>query len=111
MAPEQRPHDGTFVPGDAPSQSLRWAVECIAKAGTLGIIGVYPPKAETFPIGQAMNKNLSINAGNCNHRAYIPKLLEMVRTGVIDPVKVLTKVQPMTNAIEAYEHFDRREAG
>ena len=46
---EQHPHDGAFVPGDAPSQSLRWGVECIAKAGTLGIIGVYPPKAERFP--------------------------------------------------------------
>ena len=111
LAPEQHPHDGAFIPGDAPSQSLRWNVECLAKAGTLGIIGVYPPKAETFPIGQAMNKNLTINGGNCNHRAYVPKLLEMVRTGVIDPVRVLTKVQPMTNAIEAYEHFDRREAG
>ena len=111
VAPEQHPHDGAFIPGDAPSQSLRWSVECIAKAGTLGIIGVYPPTAGSFPIGQAMNKNLTINAGNCNHRAYIPKLLEMVRTGVIDPIKVLTKVQPMTGAIEAYEHFDRREAG
>lgn len=111
VAPEQHPHDGTFMPGDGPSQALQWAVEVAAKAGTLGIIGVYPPKAETFPIGRAMNKNLTINMGNCNHRAYIPKLLEMVRTGVIDPVKVLTKVQPMTGAIEAYEHFDRREAG
>ena len=71
---------------------------------TLGIIGVYPPAAESFPIGKAMNKNLSINAGNCNHRAYIPKLVEMVRIGVIDPVTVLTKVQPLTDAIEAYEH-------
>ena len=112
VAPEQHPHDdGTFTPGDGPSQALQWAVECIAKAGTLGIIGVYPPAAESFPIGKAMNKNLSINAGNCNHRAYIPKLVEMVRVGVIDPVKVLTEVQPLTGAIEAYKHFDKREAG
>jgi len=112
VAPQQHPHkDGTFTPGDGPSQVLQWAVECIAKAGTLGIIGVYPPAAESFPIGKAMNKNLSMNAGNCNHRAYIPKLVEMVRTGVIDPVQVLTKVEALTDAIEAYEHFDRREAG
>ena len=32
-------------------------------------------------------------------------------TGVIDPAKVLTKVQPLTGAIEAYSHFDKREAG
>jgi threonine dehydrogenase-like Zn-dependent dehydrogenase len=111
IAPEQHPHDGAFVPGDAPSQALEWAVKCIAKAGTLGIIGVYPPTATTFPIGAAMNKNLTINAGNCNHRAYVPKLIELVRMGAIDPVKILTKVEPLTNVIEAYEHFDRREAG
>lgn len=31
--------------------------------------------------------------------------------GRIDPVRVLTKVEPITNAVEAYEHFDRREPG
>ena len=111
IAPEQHPHDGTFVPGDAPSQALQWAVECVAKAGTLGIIGVYPPSDQFFPIGAAMNKNLTINAGNCNHRAYIPELIEMVRIGRIDPLQVLTKVEPLTNVIDAYERFDRREAG
>ncbi len=111
VAPEQHPQDGNWVPGDGPSQVLQWAVECIAKAGTLGIIGVYPPSAQSFPIGQAMNKNLSMNAGNCNHRAYIPALVEMVRMGRIDPLQVLTKVEGLTGAIEAYEHFDKRESG
>src|SRR5205085_8033498 len=41
VAPEQHPHDGNWQPGDAPSQVLRWAVEALAKAGTLSIIGVY----------------------------------------------------------------------
>ncbi|MBV9539380.1 MAG: glutathione-dependent formaldehyde dehydrogenase [Acidisphaera sp.] len=111
IAPEAKPRDGTWVPGDAPSQALRWAVESLAKAGTLGIIGVYPPTMQHFPIGMAMNKNLSINAGNCNHRAYVPKLVEMVRMGRIDPTSVLTKTAPLTGAIEAYQHFDRRESG
>lgn len=33
VAPKQHAHDGNWVPGDGPSQALRWAVECIAKAG------------------------------------------------------------------------------
>jgi threonine dehydrogenase-like Zn-dependent dehydrogenase len=111
VAPETHPHDENWIPGGAPSQVLRWAVESIAKAGTLGIIGVYPPSDQSFPIGQAMNKNLSINAGNCNHRAYLPHLVEMVRMGRIDPLRVLPKVEPLTNVIEAYERFDRRESG
>ena len=39
------------------SQALIWAVQALAKAGTLAVIGVYPQTARSFPIGQAMNKN------------------------------------------------------
>ena len=60
-------------------------MEALAKAGTLSIIGVYPPTVRRFPIGQAMNKNLTIKMGNCNHRKYIPRLIELVRAGAVDP--------------------------
>jgi threonine dehydrogenase-like Zn-dependent dehydrogenase len=42
---------------------------------------------------------------------YIPKLVEMVRCGAIDPKKILTQIEPMTSAIDAYKAFDRRQAG
>ncbi len=111
IAPEQNVRDGNWIPGDAPSQALSWAVEALAKAGTLSIIGVYPPTARVFPIGKAMNKNLTVNMGNCNHRKYIPDLVELVRTGAIVPSKILSQVEDLTNAIEAYEAFDKREPG
>jgi threonine dehydrogenase-like Zn-dependent dehydrogenase len=41
-------------------------------------MGVYPVTMQYFTIGKALNKNLKINAGNCNHRKYIPMLLEKV---------------------------------
>jgi threonine dehydrogenase-like Zn-dependent dehydrogenase len=64
-----------------------------------------------FPIGQAMNKNLRINGGNCNHRKYIPILLEKVKSGEIDPEKILTNEVNLASAIDAYESFDKREDG
>ncbi len=85
VAPETNPKGPNWHPGDAPSQSLIWAVESIAKAGTLSLIGVYSPPAQNFPIGQAMNKNLVMRMGNTPHRAYIPRLVDMVRNGTIDP--------------------------
>jgi threonine dehydrogenase-like Zn-dependent dehydrogenase len=88
-----------------------WAVKSLAKAGTLGIIGVYPPSDMFFPIGAAMNKNLTINMGNCNHRTYIPKLVEKVAAGTTDPTLVLSNVEPMSDAIEAYKQFDLRRPG
>jgi threonine dehydrogenase-like Zn-dependent dehydrogenase len=110
-APQTAEQDGSWKPGDAPSQALRWAVEGLAKAGTLSIIGVYPPTMEAFPIGAAMNKNLTINMGNCNHRKYIPHLVELVRTGAVVPSAVLSQVQDIEDAVDAYRCFDQRHTG
>jgi threonine dehydrogenase-like Zn-dependent dehydrogenase len=110
VAPEHR-DDGQWTPGDAPSMALRWAVRCVAKAGTIGIIGVYPPQAHAFPIGEAMNKNLTVKAGNCNHRRYVPRLVELVRSGVVDPQTVLTQLEDVGGALDAYEAFDDRRPG
>jgi threonine dehydrogenase-like Zn-dependent dehydrogenase len=111
IAPETHPHRDNWHPGDGPSQALSWAVDALAKAGTLSIIGVYPDSATTFPIGKAMNKNLTMKMGNCNHRRYVPELVEMVRSGLVDPTAILTQRRPLRSAIEAYEAFDRRKAG
>jgi threonine dehydrogenase-like Zn-dependent dehydrogenase len=111
IAPKQNVRDGNWEPGSAPSIVLDWAVEALAKAGTLSIIGVYPPSVKRFPIGEAMNKNLKVHMGNCNHRAYIPKLVEMVRMRAIQPTRILTQTGPLLSAIEAYKSFDKREPG
>ena len=58
-----------------------------------------------------MNKNLTIKMGNCNHRRYIPKLIDLVRTGVIDPTQIPTQAEPLSSAIEAYREFDLRHRG
>ena len=47
--------------------------------------------------------------GNCNHRRYDARLIELVRSGTVDPVRILSKIVPMQNAVEAYKAFDRRE--
>jgi threonine dehydrogenase-like Zn-dependent dehydrogenase len=111
IAPEAKAGNGHWVPGDAPSQALSWCVEALAKAGTLSVIGVYPPQAKNFPIGKAMNKNLTLQMGNCNHRKYIPMLIDKVRAGMVDPQDVLTQVEPLTSVIEAYEAFNERRSG
>lgn len=102
---------GDWRPGDAPSLPLVWAVELVRKGGTVSIVGVYPETHRRFPLGKAMNRNLSLRMGNCPHRRYVPTLLDLVRSGRIDPARVLEKHRPMTDAIEAFRHFDRREPG
>ncbi|HEY4547505.1 MAG TPA: aldehyde dehydrogenase, partial [Pedomonas sp.] len=67
--------------------------------------------ARVFPIGEAMNKNLAINMGNCNHRRYIPHLIELVRSKAIDPTDILTHAVPLGSALDAYKAFDLRRTG
>jgi threonine dehydrogenase-like Zn-dependent dehydrogenase len=111
VTPERNVSNGNWIPGDAPTQALDWAVAALAKAGTLGIIGVYPPNDRFFPIGVAMNKNVTLKMGNCNHRAVTPALVERVRNGSFDPLRVLTTREPLMNVIEAYKAFDKRQPG
>jgi threonine dehydrogenase-like Zn-dependent dehydrogenase len=102
---------GNWTPGDAPSQVLQWAVQSLAKAGTLSVIGVYPETMTRFPIGMAMMKNLTVQMGNCPHRKYLPQLVKLVEDETVDPTIILTEIEPLTDAIEAYKAFDKREAG
>jgi threonine dehydrogenase-like Zn-dependent dehydrogenase len=111
VAADASPDGEQWNPGDAPGQALRWAVEAAAKAGTISVVGVYPPSFTSFPIGAAMNKNLTINMGNCNHRRYTHELLRLVETGEIDPAKILTQREPLSAVIDAYKAFDARRPG
>jgi threonine dehydrogenase-like Zn-dependent dehydrogenase len=111
VAPQQHPHGDNWHPGQAPSQAQQWAINVLAKAGTLAIIGVYPPSDTSFPIGLAMNKNLTIRMGNCNHRKYIPHLIELVQSGIIDPARLVTQMESMESVIDAYKAFDTRSPG
>jgi threonine dehydrogenase-like Zn-dependent dehydrogenase len=73
-----------------PSVALSWSLEAVAKAGTISIIGVYG-EVDSYPIGKAMEKNLTLTMGNCNHRRYIPHLVELVRNGTFNPAEILTR--------------------
>ncbi|QCR40821.1 glutathione-dependent formaldehyde dehydrogenase [Microbacterium sp. SGAir0570] len=111
VAPDIAPQGDLWRPGDAPSQASRWAVEMVAKYGRIGIIGVYSPLAEVYPIGQAMNKNLTVRMGNCDHHSVTPPLIDMVAAGVFDPTALITAHETLAGVIDAYEAFDRREPG
>lgn len=72
------------------------------------------PISDIWPtgyFGAAMNKNLTIRMGNCNHRKYIPHLIDLAANGTVDPTKVLTEIETMPDAIEAYKAFGQRRPG
>ncbi|MFW6324061.1 MAG: zinc-dependent alcohol dehydrogenase [Desulfovibrionales bacterium] len=111
VAPRARPKGDLWKPGQGPSQALDWALECIAKAGTLSVIGVYPQSVEFFPWGKAMMMNLTLKAGNCPHRRYLRKLVHLVESGAVRPEQIISQVKSLDAIVEAYKSFDTREPG
>ena len=111
VAPETNPSGSNWNPGDAPGQALEWAVQVAAKGATIGVIGVYPPTMTAFPIGMAMNKNLTVNMGNCNHRRYLHELIDVVASGRMSLSPNITQQETLDTIIDAYEAFDRRDPG
>jgi threonine dehydrogenase-like Zn-dependent dehydrogenase len=96
---------------DAPSQAAEWAVEAVAKAGTVGVIGVYPQTARSWPIGIALNRNLTVKLGNCPHRALLPELIDLIAADALDPARVLTQDKQLDDVLDAYRRFDQHQSG
>ncbi|UPG88269.1 hypothetical protein L2Y96_12650 [Luteibacter aegosomaticola] len=54
-----------------------------------------------------MNTNLTLRMGNCNHRNYIPRLVELVRSGQAVPTAIVIEREPLSDAIGGYKQFDK----
>jgi threonine dehydrogenase-like Zn-dependent dehydrogenase len=91
--------------------ALFWAIYTVRKGGRIAIIGAYAPPANLFPVGIAMNKNLTLRAGQCNVRRYMPHLLDLIRQGIIHPEEIITHRLPLEEAPRGYRLFARKQDG
>jgi threonine dehydrogenase-like Zn-dependent dehydrogenase len=91
--------------------AVRQAILCCRKGGTVSIPGVYGGLADKIPLGALMNKGLTIKTGQTHVHKYVPKLLESIRQGCIDPSFVVTHRLPLEEAPRAYEIFRAKEDG
>jgi threonine dehydrogenase-like Zn-dependent dehydrogenase len=92
--------------GDA----LRQAILAVRKGGTLSILGVYGVM-DKFPIGVIMNKGLTVRTAQQHGQKYVPKLLEHVRRGELDPSFLATHQFSLEQAPHAYSVFKHKQDG
>jgi threonine dehydrogenase-like Zn-dependent dehydrogenase len=100
-----------WAKGDAPQMPLEGALEMVAKAGHISVVGLYPDGFKDFDFGKAFGKNVTIRMGDCPHRRYLPKLVRMVASGLLHPSRILTKRLAFAEAIDAYKAFDKHQEG
>jgi len=90
--------------------ALREAIIACRKGGTLSVLGVYG-LMDKFPIGVIINKGMTVRAAQQHGQKYVPRLLEHVARGEIDPTYVVTHRMSLEDAPRGYEMFKNKEDG
>jgi threonine dehydrogenase-like Zn-dependent dehydrogenase len=90
---------------------LRQAIMACRKGGTVSIPGVYGGLLDKVPLGAAFAKGLTFKMGQTHVHRYLPRLLEYVQQGAIDPSFVVSHRLRLEDAPIAYEVFKRKEEG
>lgn len=89
--------------------ALSWAIQAVRRGGHVVIVGVYGPPWNLIPMGDAMNKGLTIRAAQCNVRRYMPHLLKLIRQKVLDPQAIVSHRLPLEEAEHAYHLFSEKK--
>lgn len=85
--------------------ALHWAINSVKKGGIVSIVGVYGPTDNLVPIGNVLNKGLTIRANQASVKRLLPKLIEHVQNGIINPKEIITHRFPLEEIADAYRIF------
>jgi len=85
--------------------ALRQAILACRKGGRLSIPGVYGGFADKFPLGQLMEKGLSVKSGQTHVQRYSGELLDMIQAGKFDTVSLISHHASLEDAAEMYRHW------
>lgn len=88
--------------------ALQWAINSVKKGGIVSIVGVYGPTINMVPIGNVVNKGLTIRANQASVKRLLPRLIEHIREGRIDPKAIITHRVPLEEVSDAYHIFSRK---
>lgn len=91
-------------------QALREAIMACRKGGTLSMIGVYG-LMDKFPLGVLMNKGLTLRTAQQHGQKYVPRLLDHVSRGELDPSFLVTHRMPLEDAVRGYDMFKHKTDG
>jgi len=87
------------------STALQWAINSVKKGGIVSIVGVYGPTGNLVPIGNVVNKGITIRANQASVKRLLPRLIEHVQAGRLNPKGIITHRIPLENVAEAYRIF------
>jgi threonine dehydrogenase-like Zn-dependent dehydrogenase len=88
--------------------ALQWAINSVKKGGIVSIVGVYGPIGTLVPIGNVVNKGLTVRANQASVKRLLPRLIEHVQNGILDPKALITHRIPLEEVAEGYRMFSAK---
>jgi len=85
--------------------ALHWAINSVKKGGIVSVVGVYGPTDNLIPIGNVVNKGLTIRANQTSVKRLLPKLIGHIEAGHISPKEIITHHIPLEEISDAYRIF------
>jgi len=85
--------------------ALHWAINSVKKGGIVSIVGVYGPTDNLVPIGNVLNKGLTVRANQASVKRLLPRLIEHVKEGRLNPKGLITHRVPLEEVADAYHIF------
>lgn len=99
-----------FLATDRP-HVLRQAIHCVRNFGTVSIVGVYGGFLDKIPMGSAINRGLTFRMAQTPVQRYMPRLMQRIEKGEIDPSFVITHRGSLEDGPELYKTFRDRDDG
>jgi threonine dehydrogenase-like Zn-dependent dehydrogenase len=89
-------------------ESMMQAIRATRKGGYVSYVGV--PHGVEFKGEELFYTHVHLHGGPAPVRRYLPKLIELVLSGAINPGKVFDLVLPLEQVAEGYRAMDERRA-
>jgi threonine dehydrogenase-like Zn-dependent dehydrogenase len=87
---------------------LHWCINSVRKGGRVSIVGVYGPTFNAVPIGNALNKGLTLRMNQAAVKRHLPRLIEHIQAGHIKPSEVITHRFGLEDIADAYHIFSSK---
>jgi threonine dehydrogenase-like Zn-dependent dehydrogenase len=88
--------------------ALHWAINSVRKGGNVSIVGVYGPTFNAVPIGNALNKGLTLRMNQASVKRHLPRLIEHIQAGRVNPKEIITHRIPLEEIGDAYHIFSSK---
>ena len=87
---------------------LHWCINSVRKGGTVSVVGVCGPTFNAVPIGNAVNKGLTLRMNQASVKRHLPRLIEHIQAGRLNPSEIITHRVPLQEVADAYHIFSSK---